>query len=193
MRHATVAMVGLAALAALGCGPKKWRPPVMIASDFQAQRIDPIVVLSSDARIDTSIDVNVRQELGEEAVPILRERGYTATLGTPATTTPLLPDALAVADADTIHRIAPPGVRWLMVLCLVDVSTELTFGSTGNAELAGFLFDTEKGALIWRDRGLGQVGQGSLVGMALISVMDEEAIHAALGHMLASLPVQEGR
>jgi hypothetical protein len=144
-----------------------------------------------DARIDTSNDVDLHKQLGDDAIPILRERGYDATL---ATSGPppiaLRPEVLAVADAETIRHLGPPGARWVMVLCLVDVTTTLTFGSTGNAEIVGFLFDTEKGTRIWRDRGLGQVGQGSLVGMALLPLMDDEAIHAALNHLMASLPIQ---
>ena len=192
-RHRPIALLGTLMVVLSGaCGPSKWRPPLELAPDFQATRIDPIVVLPAvDARIDTSIAVELATQLGEDALPILRARGYPAALGAAGPSAQGLGvDALAVADAATIRGLGPPGARWVMVLALVDVTTSMGLGSSGNAELAGFLFDTQAGRLIWRDRGLGQVGQGGLLGFTLVAVMDEEAISAALKHLLASLPIQ---
>ena len=75
-----------------------------------------------------------------------------------------------------------------MVFAVHDVTRRLTFGSTGNAEISAYLYDREKAALVWHDKGLGQAGQGGLLGMALINLMDESALQMATGNALMSLP-----
>ena len=77
-----------------------------------------------------------------------------------------------------------------MVLSLVDVKSKLTFGSTGNAEVAGVMYDKESGTITWRDKGIGQVGQGGLIGMAFKGMMANSAISAALHNLLSSFPAQ---
>jgi len=191
LRAAIAAGVLGAGLGFGGCG-STWRPPIFLAQDFSDGRIAPIAILPPvDARIDTSIEVELDEQLRGDAVKVLERRGYPAVLsaaGADAGTVTL--DELASADAARIRALGPPGARWVMILGLVDVSTALTFGSTGNAEVAGFLFDTERGVLLWRDKGVAQVGQGGLLGMALVGAMDEAAIQTAVGHLLASLPIQ---
>jgi hypothetical protein len=78
-----------------------------------------------------------------------------------------------------------------MVLVLDDVVTKLTFGSTGNAEVSGFLFDKQAGEIVWRDKGIGKVGQGGLLGMAMKAGMDGAAIDAAVGNLIASVPTRD--
>jgi len=75
-----------------------------------------------------------------------------------------------------------------MVILLIDVNTKLTFGSTGTAEVAGFLYDVESEKMIWRDKGIGKAGQGGLVGMLMKGMMDEQAISMANYNLVASIP-----
>jgi hypothetical protein len=187
------ALALLAAILALpACGPGT-RPPL-----FWAQRLQPhdvgqvIVVTANDDRIDRSVAVNLDTQLRDQTVTWMRERGWEATAGElPAAADDLRLDELADANPATIRRLTIRGGRWVMVVGLVDVTTALTFGSTGNAEVAGYLFDTETEALLWRDRGVGQVGVAGLLGMAMVAYMDEEAIHAAVKKLIAGLPPRE--
>jgi hypothetical protein len=173
------------------CGPGM-RPALFWRDAVQAHQIDSISVLPAiDGRIDRSIDVDLDAQLVDETIRLLRERGYVATRVSADAYDPALRlDELAHADAATIKELAPAG-RWVMVVGLVDVTTSLTFGSTGNAEVAGYLFDTTDGSLQWRDKGVGQVGQGGLLGMALIANMDEAAIADALQKMIAGIPIRD--
>jgi hypothetical protein len=75
-----------------------------------------------------------------------------------------------------------------MVLMLVDVATKLTFGSTGNAEVAGFLYNKEAGTIVWRDKGIGQVGQAGLMFMLMKGAMAGSAIDVAMNSLLSSIP-----
>jgi hypothetical protein len=178
-----------AALALAGCGPGQ-RPPLFWNSEVQPHDVGLVTVLPAlDGRVDREIEVEFDAQLADEAVRLLRERGYEATRGAlPADVTGLTLDELTVADAATIRRLGSSGAGWVLVIGLVDVTTALTFGSTGNAEVAGYLFDTKNGALQWRDKGVGQAGQGGLIGMAMIAGMDEMAIESALRKLIAGLP-----
>lgn len=87
-----------------------------------------------------------------------------------------------------IKKLGPMEARWVMVVCLDDVNSKMGFGSTGNAELSGYLFDKETGELIWKGKGAGQVGQGGLMGMAFKGAMKGEALHAAILKLLKGMP-----
>ncbi len=156
-----------------------------------AKEIGALVLLPAlDSRIDRRVDINLDQQVLAVSITVLDERGYAASLGVmPADVGEVSIDELPTADASWIKRLAPAG-RWVMLLGLVDVTKTMTFGSTGNAEVAGFLFDTQQGLLVWRDRGVGQVGQGGLLGIMLTEKMDDWAIEDALNNLFASLPVR---
>ena len=75
-----------------------------------------------------------------------------------------------------------------MVVCLDDVTSRMTFGSTGNAELSGYLYDKQDGKLVWQDKGIGQAGQGGLAGMMLKGTMKGQALNIATGNLMRSVP-----
>jgi len=190
-RRRLAPLLALAVLAA-ACGPGQ-RPSLFWNQDVQPHDIGAVAVMAAaDDRVDRSIEVNLDAQLTDMTVSLMRDRGWDGRAATlPAAAAGMTLTELEHADAATIRRLATPVNRWVMVVGLVDVTTALTFGSTGNAEVAGYLFDTEAGVLLWRDRGVGQVGQGGLLGMALIDNMDEAAIATALEKMIAGLPARE--
>jgi len=98
-------------------------------------------------------------------------------------------DDLADPDAAWVGQLGAPEVRWAMIVSLVDVTSSMVFfGSTGNAEVIGYLYDKKDGTLVWRDKGAAQVGQGGFIGMALKSEMDEAALAEAIDRLFASFP-----
>jgi hypothetical protein len=94
---------------------------------------------------------------------------------------------------DLVRKTAPSEQRWVMILCLEDVATKITFGSTGNAEMTGFLFDKQSGKLAWKNKGIGKAGQGGLAGMMMKGMMKGEALSAALTNLLLPVPEQPGQ
>lgn len=92
------------------------------------------------------------------------------------------------ANTPYIKKLGPPSERWVMVVFLDDVVSKMTLGSTGNAELSGYLFDKESGELIWSGKGVGQAGQGGLIGMPMKGMMKGEALGAAVSNLLAGIP-----
>jgi hypothetical protein len=100
---------------------------------------------------------------------------------------------IAVEDLESaipsyVKKLGPPDARWVMVICLDDVVSKLSFGSTGNAELSGYLFDKDSGELIWKGKGVGQAGQGGLMGMAMKGAMKSQALFEAIQKLLKGMP-----
>lgn len=190
LNHAVVAWLCIVMVfGAVACTIKP-KLPIYLEAGFNAQAVGPILMLPPvDARIDKKIEVNFDKQLRDEATKLVAKKGYQIA-ASPTTDGPadITEDELRTADGEWIKRLGPPEARWVMIVSLIDVTTNLTFGSTGNAEVEGFLYDKEQGTLVWRDKGIGQVGQGGLLGMALISMMDDEAISCALSKLFESLP-----
>jgi hypothetical protein len=87
-----------------------------------------------------------------------------------------------------IKRLGTPSSRWVMVVCLLDVHSKLTFGSTGNAEISGYLFDKEKPELVWSGKSVGRAGQGGLLGMTMKGAMKSAAMGTAVVNLVDLLP-----
>ncbi len=142
-----------------------------------------------DLRVEKKGEINVEKHIRQAAFKKLQKKGYNINysddMGGIQNPTE---EELRTGDASWIKRLGPSDKRMIMVLSLSDVSTKLTFGSTGNAELSGFLFDKTEGKIIWRDKGIGRAGQGGLLGMVMKGMMDEDAIKVALDDLLASIP-----
>jgi hypothetical protein len=100
----------------------------------------------------------------------------------------LTEEDLRAKNAEWLKALPNPGSRWVMALAVHDVTRKLTFGSTGNAEISGFLYDFQTGEQLWHDKGIGQVGEGGLLGMAMIGTMSRSAVNLAAYNCLASFP-----
>lgn len=172
------------------CEPKS---AIFLEPWFQFSSIDRIILLPPvDARIDKKIKVNLQKQLLEKTEKILRKKGYQVgqsdVIGEVGE---IVEEDLKDAKSEWIQRLGPAEAHWIMVLCLVDVTSKLTFGSTGNAEITGYLYDKKAGKMIWRNKGVSQVGQGGLVGVVLKSGMDESAISLAIYELLKSIPKRQ--
>ena len=173
-----------------GCSTA-WRAPIYQKRGFQMQWIDKIAILPPvDGRIDKATAVDVDGQMRQATAKILTKKGYATVLsdstnGMAAVTG----DDLADPDEAWVRGLGAPGDRWVLIVRLVDVTSSFVFlGATGNAELAGYMYDKKDGTLVWRDKGAAQVGQGSLLGIALKGEMADDALNEALDQLLASFP-----
>lgn len=166
------------------------KPPIFLSPGFEFTSIDRIVVLPAvDLRVEKKINVNLDKQITGATEKIIRNKGYRTSLGnTMGEVGAVIEEDLKDAKPEWVKRLGPPDARWVMVVCLIDVATTLTFGSTGNAEVSGYMYDKETGVMVWKDKGIGQAGQGGLAGMLMKGLMDEEAIGSAMGNLLASVP-----
>ncbi|MBF6649779.1 hypothetical protein [Methylobacter sp. BlB1] len=165
-------------------------PAFYRAAEFKPEFIDQITLLPAvDARTDKAAAVNLEDWLRVEAATNLRKKGYAVLLSAMARGTPELTyDTLRAADLALIKRLGPPGERWIMILALVDLNVA---GSRGKVEAAGFLYDKEKGTLLWRDTSICLVGQGDWIFGTLTSeVRGKRVISEAAHCLLASIPTR---
>jgi hypothetical protein len=101
-------------------------------------------------------------------------------------------DALDAPTPEFIMALPPESAKWVLLLVLHDARSKMTFGSTGNAELSGYLFDREGGALVWRNKETAKVGQGGLLGMAFKGGMQKSAVTQAAQAVLGTFPARSG-
>jgi hypothetical protein len=173
-----------------GCGPGVLKQPIHLEPGFQFTAVDEIVMLPAvDVRVDKSHKMDVVKDIGDRTKRTLGGRGYKVTpAGTTGDVGEIIDEDLRDAKPEWVRRLGPPSARWVLVVCLVDVKAKMTFGSTGNAELTAFLFDREAGTLVWRDKGVGQAGQGGLAGMLMKGSMAGSALDGAAWNLFASFP-----
>jgi hypothetical protein len=166
---------------------KAKKPPKEIDPRFTA--IENIVILPAvDARSGEKKNVKL-ENLQKSALNTLKRKNYKVSLADNAGTVgEITEEDLNDAKTAWIQKLGPADARWVMVLCLDDVASKTTFGSTGNAEVSGYLYDKQTATLIWKDKGVGQAGQGGLLGMAMKSTMTGAALDSAVYNLLNSIP-----
>lgn len=177
------------ALTAVGCATQSKNP---VEKDPKLLAIDEIVILPAvDLRIDKKIKVNFEKQLQEATLKIVTKKRYQAV------TTDIIGDVdqiteedLSTLSPDWIKKLGPKDSRYVMLPCLDDVATKLTFGSSGNAVVSAYLYDKEDGTLLWKNKAVGQAGQGGLLGMAMKGMMANEAISIAVSRALGPLQKQ---
>ncbi|SJM90980.1 hypothetical protein [Crenothrix polyspora] len=179
-----ITLVGALFLLA-GCAVTQ--PAFYRASEFKPESIGQITLLPAvDARIDKSVTVNLEDRLRGEAATILKNKGYAVVLsGASRETAELTNDNLRAADSALIKRLSPLGTRWIMVLAFIDLNV---VGSNDKVEVSGFLYDQEKGELLWRDTTICLVGDGGIFGVLANDRRGDIAVSAAVSSLLGSIP-----
>jgi hypothetical protein len=164
---------------------KKQKP----APDPRFEAIDQIVVLPVvDARAGKKDSVNF-DSLRKVAINDLKHKNYRLTASDDTGTVgQIAEEDLNEGSAAWIKRLGPSDARYVLVIGLDDVHSKFTFGSTGNAELVGFLFDKQDGSTLWKGNGVGQAGQGGLYGMAFKGMMKGAALETAMNNLFAAIP-----
>jgi hypothetical protein len=151
--------------------------------------IDQITIIPAvDLRAGKKDTVNL-EKLDKMAEGVLKRKNYSAArTDNKGIIGDIAEEDLNDAKPEWIKRLGPADARWVMVLGLNDVHSKMSFGSTGNAEVVGFLFDKQDGSVLWKGTGIGQAGQGGLLGMAMKGAMSEAAIETAVGNLLNDIP-----
>lgn len=159
-------------------------PPDPRFATIESISVLPIV----DARAGKKADVNL-EKLQGGVVKVLKRKHYTADgASISGDAGEIAIEDIEAAKPEYVKKLGPSSERWVMIIFLDDVVSKITFGSTGNAQLSGYLFDKSNGDLIWQAKGVGQAGQGGLMGMTMKGMMKGEALNAAMYSLLASIP-----
>ncbi|MCQ8183687.1 hypothetical protein NP603_21450 [Methylomonas sp. SURF-1] len=162
------------------------QPAFYRASEFKPESIGQITLLPAvDARIDKQVAAYLEEPLREKAATILKRKGYPVILSDSRESSTLTNDSLRAADPALIKRLGPPDARWIMVLALIDLNV---VGSQDKVEVAGFLYDKEKGLLLWRDSVICLVGDGGVFGVLINDKRVDLAVSTAVDSLLGSIP-----
>jgi hypothetical protein len=168
------------------CAAKKRAEP---QSDSKFGAIENISVLPIvDARTGDKAGVSL-EKLQRSVVNALKRKQYPVQAAdSSGEAGEIAIEDVEAADPQYIKKLGPADARWVLIIFLDDVASKVTFGSTGNAKLSGFLFDKSSGELVWKGRGIGQAGQGGLMGMAMKGAMKGAALEAAVFNLIREIP-----
>jgi hypothetical protein len=171
-----------------GCATTK--PADFVMTGFDCTTVDSVAVLPVlDHRIDQSKQLKLDDWILPVAEKSLKKLGYVCSIELDRSLlSNISQDALEAPTGNFIASLPPANARWILVLSLDDSSSKMTFGSTGNAEMSGYLFDKENAQLTWRNKELGRMGQGGLIGMMMKGMMERGAIEQAAVQMFQTLP-----
>jgi hypothetical protein len=165
--------------------------PDQLLPGFTPAEVDHVAVLPVlDNRIERAKARDYQKwVIREEVEPSLKHKGYSFTIYTdPSLVASVTRPQLANPSPEWIARLEPKHERWILLVAVNDSTAKLTFGSTGNAELQGFLFDKVRKSVVWREQAIGREGQGGLIGMTMIGVVERSAVEKAAKNVMASLP-----
>lgn len=150
--------------------------------------IEQIVVLPVvDNRAGKKDKVSL-ENLRKAAINNLKHKKYDVSASDATGVGDLVVDDLNDANPTWVKRLGPTDARYVMVVGLDDVHSKITFGSTGNAEVFGYLFDKQDGSVVWKSTGVGQAGQGGLMGMAFKGMMSGAAMDNAMANLMSGIP-----
>jgi hypothetical protein len=176
----------LAAICVVEVTAKK-KPAIPPDPKFMAiQNISVLPVVDSRAGEKTS--VNMPKLQGSVVKGLMKKHYPVNAANTSGDAGHIAVEDLEDAQATYLKKLGPASERWVMVVLLDDIHSKIVFGSTGNAELDGYLFDKDSGELLWKGKGVGQAGQGGLIGMSMKGMMKSEALDAAVRSLLGSMP-----
>jgi len=185
-------LIFLPILILIGCAATK--QPIFLSSTFGQERVENIFVLPIvDQRFNKEPELPKLDKWVQGMVKgQLKSKKYTFTLVSDRSIVDnITEEDLKEVDTEWVKNLGPSGSRWVIVMVLLDARSKLTFGSTGNAELSGYLFDKKDGSMLWRDKGIGKVGQGGLIGMVMKGMMLGDAINMATSDLMRSFPKNE--
>lgn len=177
-----------------GCASTPYTKPEFLDAGFDPRAAAQLAIAPVlDLRVDKTEELQLDAWVHAMARTLVTRRGYqVTTYADRALVDPLQGLATPAAIQAGIKDVAiPGGPRHVLVFALVDAYSKLTFGSTGNAEMAGYLVDQQRREIVWRHSVVGQIGQGGLLGMAMKGLMTRSAIESATMKLVYSIPPRE--
>jgi hypothetical protein len=181
---------GVVTLAGCASAPPLTKAEYLGAS-FDTRAIANVAVAPVlDMRVDKSEALDLDREVHIMAKESMLERGYTVVTYADRS---LINTLQAQPTRDAIAPIVkdfviPDGPRHVLVFGLIDAYSKLGFGSSGNAEMFGYLVDQERHEVLWSHRAVGQSGSLGFVGMALRNLQTGAAIDFATRNLVFSIP-----
>lgn len=180
----TAAILVILLASQVAVAKKEKEPPDPRLMAIESVTVVPIVDLRPGQKDSANLE-----KLQKMAAGAMKRRGYPSVIvDNTGDVGQIAEEDLQDAKPAWIKRLGPPPSRWVFVVCLLDVHSKMTFGSTGNAEISGYLFDKEKPEMIWSGKSVGRAGQGGLLGMTMKGAMKSAALGNAVVALVNVLP-----
>src|SRR5437870_4466563 len=105
--------------------PKK--PPTELETQFTS--FEKIVVLPAvDSRVGQKTSVNL-EDIQKQVVKLLQKKNYVAEAAANSRASgEIVEEDLKEAKPEWVKKLVPEDARWVMVVCLGDVMSKITFG-----------------------------------------------------------------
>ncbi|MBC7776680.1 MAG: hypothetical protein H7246_14700 [Phycisphaerae bacterium] len=178
-------------LSFIACAPRNVTP-LYLEAEFSKTRIaEPIYLLSFvDLRVDKAKNLNLDDNAMRRLSPSFEKKGYgpLKAMKDRKWVESVVEDDFTHPDSSFLAVLGPEKAHYLFCPVLHDFKSKLTFGSTANAEVSGYIVDKKRGKIVWKHKGLGQAGQGGLMGMAMKGLVEEEAVNTALLSLSVAIP-----
>ena len=183
----------LIVLCLAGCTWAPYEAPDFVSSDFKADKIDYLFVMPIlDFRIDKEEQLPPDEWFHEIIQTPLERKNYRYhMIKDRSWIAGIREEKFKKPNPVWLADMGPSEAKWLFFIVIHDVTSKLTLGSTGNAEMSGFIFDKIAGKLVWQNRVAAQTGRGGLLGLALKGTMAETAISIGIHEIIEGLPVKD--
>jgi len=165
----------------------KTKPPLFLHSEFKDRGVDevtflPVVDLREVEKPRNGDGFARRMVKGG-----LEVRNYTVAIAKDfgGAAAPTQAD-LAKPAPVWISGLGPAKSRWLLLVTIVRLERHVTVGAKAEAEIHGYLFDKEKGELLWEGEGSGKAA----LGLFLTALVEGTALEEAAGDLMRGFPVK---
>jgi hypothetical protein len=166
--------------------------PDFLAPGFTAAEVDSLCVLPVvDHRIDQTKQM---KNLDDWVIPLvkrrLKKKGYSYTIEKDRSLVEKVSrDSLETSTPEWIADLGPAGSMYVLMLVLEDSAKKLAGGSTGKAEMTGYLFDKSNRQVVWRKKDMERIsGGGGLVGLVALITIEHDAIVKATKKVMSAFP-----
>jgi hypothetical protein len=169
------------------CRPPSAPVPVFLHSEFKQRGIDEIVLLPAiDLRqVEERLDGN--KHVRNEAVRALERRHYAVSAVDDFAPGTVPTEAeLERPSPSWIATLGPAKSRWVLLVTIVRFEKHFTIGVRVEADLQGYLFDKEKGELLWQGKGHGD----QAVGYFLAGFAERAGLEVAVEDLLKTFPAK---
>ncbi len=172
-----------------GCATPRF--PIKIDPAFSQRGIRSIALLPAiDQRKDRSYEIDLNYEINTRARKSLEKKGY-VVLETSPVVASNRSEASRLMDMDPAYlaSLGPANADAVMAIYLQDtLRSYMIMSYVFKAEAIGTLVSKADQTEVWRDKGLGNAGQGGLISGLLQGLYRAEALDGCVYGMLATLP-----
>jgi hypothetical protein len=173
----------------LNCAGKP-KVPIYIDPDLESMGFETVTMLPVvDRRVDKSEEFDVQKDIGDRVVKRLEKKGYTVETAAAFSTQYNIPsEEVAEMEYHELAELGPADAHQLLVVYLDDASGKTGLGYTFKTETTAVLVDKSTGAMLWKDKGIGSMGQGGALGCMMAGATKGESMAQSVKNMMETLP-----